>query len=97
MSSLAKDTQWVDAIDQAEMIRSGNVSPLELLDAAIERAEQLNPAINALTYTWYERAREMAKKLPNSSSMPLRGVLLPRPTKSVGHFDPHFVRRIPPA
>jgi hypothetical protein len=52
MSSLAKDTQWVDAVDQAELVRSGKVTPVELLDAAIERAEQLNPAINALTYTW---------------------------------------------
>ncbi len=74
MSSLAKDTQWVDAIDQAELVRSGKVSPIELLDAAIERAEQLNPAINALTYTWFDQAREMAKSLPNNSSMPLRGV-----------------------
>ena len=74
MSSLAQDTQWVDAIDQAELVRSGKVSPVELLDAAIERAEQLNPAINALTFTWFDTAREIARNLPTNSAMPLRGV-----------------------
>jgi len=74
MSSLAHDTQWVDAIDQAELVRSGKVTPVELLDAAIERAEQLNPAINALTFTWFDKAREIARNLPTNSAMPLRGV-----------------------
>jgi amidase len=74
MSSLAKDTQWVDAVDQADLVSSGKVTPVELLDAAIERAEQLNPAINALTYTWYEKAREIARNLPANTAMPLRGV-----------------------
>ena len=74
MSSLAQDTQWVDAIDQGELVRSGKVTPVELLDAAIERAEQLNPAINALTFTWFDKAREIARNLPANSAMPLRGV-----------------------
>ena len=74
MSSLAKDTQWVDAVDQAELVRSGKVTPVELLDAAIERAEQLNPAINALTYTWFDKARDIARNLPTNAAMPLQGV-----------------------
>ena len=74
MTSIAKDTQWVDAVDQAELVRSGKVTPVELLDAAIERAEKLNPAINALTYTWFDTAREIAKNLPTNTAMPLRGV-----------------------
>jgi amidase len=64
MSSLAKDTQWLDAVDQAELVRSGKVTPVELLDAAIERAKQLNPAIYALTFTWFDTAREIARNLP---------------------------------
>ena len=74
MTSLAHDTQWIDAIGQAELVSSGKVTPLELLDAAIERAEQLNPAINALTFTWFEQARDMARNLHANASMPLRGV-----------------------
>ena len=74
MTSLAHDTQWIDAIGQAELVSSGKITPLELLDAAIERAEQLNPAINALTFTWFEQARDMARNLHANASMPLRGV-----------------------
>ena len=74
MTSLAHDTQWIDAIGQAELVSSGKVTPLELLDAAIERAEQLNPAINALTFTWFEQARDMARNLHANASMPLCGV-----------------------
>jgi hypothetical protein len=39
MSSLADDTRWLDATDQAALVRRGEVSPAELLDAAIERIE----------------------------------------------------------
>ena len=71
MTSLAHDTQWIDAIGQAELVSSGKITPLELLDAAIERAEQLNPAINALTFTWFEQARDMARNLHANASMPI--------------------------
>ena len=41
MSSLAKDTQWLDAVDQAELVRSGKVTPVELLDALGSSIKQL--------------------------------------------------------
>ena len=50
MTSLARDTQWMDATAQAELVRKKQVTPLELLEAALERTEQLNPAINAVNY-----------------------------------------------
>ena len=46
MSSLADDTHWLDATDQATLVRSGEVSPGELLEAAIERIEATDPALN---------------------------------------------------
>lgn len=73
MGSLADDTQWIDAVEQAALVRNGDVTPLELLDASIERAERLNPALNALTWTWYEDARKAAASIPDSNQ-PLRGV-----------------------
>jgi Asp-tRNA(Asn)/Glu-tRNA(Gln) amidotransferase A subunit family amidase len=39
MTSLADDTRWLDATDQAALVRNGEVSARELLDAAIERYE----------------------------------------------------------
>ena len=40
MSSLADQTRWMDATDQAALVASGEVSPSELLEAAIERIER---------------------------------------------------------
>ncbi len=73
MSPLAEQTQWIDAVGQAELVSSAQVSPGELIDAAIERIEQLNPALNAVTYRWFEHARETARRhdLPAG---PFRGV-----------------------
>ncbi len=51
----------MDATAQAELVRSGQASPLELVDAAIKRIEALNPAINAVIYTDFERARDAAR------------------------------------
>ena len=73
MGSLADETRWLDATAQAALIRSNQATPLELLDAAIERAERINPSINALTWTWFDRARDEARSL-STSSQPLRGV-----------------------
>jgi amidase len=66
------DTTWLDATAQAELVRSGQASPLELVDAAIERVERVNPQLNAVIHPLFESARERAKeKLPDG---PFRGV-----------------------
>ena len=72
MSSLADDTRWLDATDQASLVRSGEVTPLELLDAAIERIEAVDPALNAVVIRWFDAARATAAgPLPDG---PFRGV-----------------------
>jgi amidase len=69
---IAEETRWLDATDQAALVASGEVTPVELLDAAIDRIEQGNPAINAVTIEWFERARATAAAgLPDG---PFRGV-----------------------
>ena len=40
MGTLADETQWMDATAQAELVASGEVTPLELVEAAIERIER---------------------------------------------------------
>jgi amidase len=63
---------WLDATGQAELVRSGEVSPLELVDAAIERIERLNPELNAVITPLYDKAREAASgEIPEG---PFRGV-----------------------
>ncbi len=49
-----------DAIGLAELIRKGEASPAEVLEAAIARAEAVNPVINAIIHTIYGKARERA-------------------------------------
>ena len=46
----------LDATAQAELVASGEVSPQELVDGAIERAEKLNPELNAIVSPLYEQA-----------------------------------------
>ena len=51
------DLSLLDATAQAELVRSGDASPLELVDAAIDRIEKLNGELNAVIHPLYERAR----------------------------------------
>jgi len=62
----------LDATAQAELVGRGEATPAELVGAAIERAEQVNPQIHAVIHPLYERARERARgELPDG---PFRGV-----------------------
>lgn len=62
----------LDATAQAALVRDGEVSPLELVDAAIARIERGNDALNAVIHERFERAREEARgSLPDG---PFRGV-----------------------
>ena len=71
MGSLAADTRWMDAVDQATLVRRGDVSAAELLDAALERIESIDPALNAVIIRWFDDARRAATQLPDG---PFRGV-----------------------
>jgi amidase len=76
MTSLADQTRWMDATDQAALVRSGEASATELLEAAIERIEAIDPALNAVNLRWFDHARTVAAgatagALPDG---PFRGV-----------------------
>ena len=70
---MSDDTAWLDATGQAELIRSKEVSPTELVDAAIGRIEKLNPELNAVIHELFAPARDQAAAgaLPDG---PFRGV-----------------------
>lgn len=66
------DLAALDATAQAELVRSGEATPAELVDAAIARAEAVNPQVNAIIHELYEEGRaEAANDLPDG---PFRGV-----------------------
>jgi amidase len=48
----------LDATAQAELVRSGECSPSELLEACIEAVERLNPTLNSVVIPLYDLARE---------------------------------------
>jgi amidase len=73
MSGLADETRWMDATDQATLVAKGEVTPSELLEAAIERIEQSNPSLNAVVIEWFDHARSVAAD-PNLPLGPFRGV-----------------------
>ncbi len=49
------------AIELRRLIGAKEISPVELLEAFIERIEAINPAVNAITATCYDRARDEAR------------------------------------
>src|SRR5207248_682303 len=55
----------------AALVRRGEVSAAELVDAAIERVESLNPTLNAVVATAYDHGRAMAAANPTG---PFAGV-----------------------
>src|SRR5690242_13816552 len=67
------DLRWLDATAQAELVRTGAASALELVDAAIARIEAANDRLNAVIHPRFERAREEARD-ENLTSGPFRGV-----------------------
>ncbi|MEY2571395.1 MAG: amidase [Acidimicrobiaceae bacterium] len=87
------DLAWLDATATADLVRRGEVSPPELVDAAIARIEKLDGELNAVIHKQFDRARtEAAGDLPDG---PFKGVpfLL---KDAVQHFagDPeHFGMR----
>lgn len=63
----------LDAVAQAALVRSGEASAVELVDAAIARIERVNPRLNAVIIPLFDKARALAKSgaIPDG---PLRGV-----------------------
>ena len=66
------DLAQLDAHAQAKLVAEGEATPRQLVEAAIERIEQLNEPLNAVIHTQFERALDQADgELPDG---PFRGV-----------------------
>jgi amidase len=64
----------LDACAQAKLVRRGDVSATDLVNASIERIEKINPSLNAVIDTFFERALEEAALVPKDA--PFAGVPL---------------------
>ena len=67
---LARQLAALDATGQAELLRSGEISAEEAVDAAVAACEALNPELNAVIHPAYDEARDAASR----RSGPLAGV-----------------------
>lgn len=65
------DLSELDAVAQADVVRRGEVSAVELVEAAIARIEALDPVVNAVVSTTYDEALARAAAQPAG---PLGGV-----------------------
>jgi len=66
------DLMDLDACEQAALVRRGEVSPTELVEAAIARIEERDPVLNAVVHRLFAKARADAEgHLPEG---PFRGV-----------------------
>lgn len=64
--------QRFDAMGLADLVRKGEIRPLDLVDEAVAGIERLNPRINAVVTPLFEQARDAARApLPEG---PFRGV-----------------------
>ncbi|NRA00130.1 MAG: amidase, partial [Myxococcales bacterium] len=70
---MADELARLDATAQAELVRSGDVTPSELVDAAIERIEAIDPTLNAVIHRRFEKAREEVQSADLADG-PFRGV-----------------------
>lgn len=66
------------AAELARLIRAGDTSPLDVVEAHIARIEEIEPSINAFITTTFDEARDHARRLTQngvpSDAPPLHGV-----------------------
>jgi Asp-tRNA(Asn)/Glu-tRNA(Gln) amidotransferase A subunit family amidase len=72
------DLCYLSASQALELFRRRELSPVELLKALIERADQVEPSVNAFTFTYFDEALESAKEAEarymRGEARPLEGI-----------------------
>ncbi|MCD5993481.1 amidase [Pseudomonas sp. CDFA 602] len=88
-----------DATGLAERVRRGDIQPIELLEAVIQRIEKVEPQLNAVSERLYESARLAAQQLKKGDGVfagvptlikdlfsPLQGATMSNGSLSMGEF-----------
>ncbi len=76
---LVVELHYISATEALKKFKNKTLSPVELIKAIIDRAEKINPKINAHNFTFYEKAIKSAKKSEekyssNKKTLPLEGI-----------------------
>ncbi len=67
---MPQDLTFLDATEQAALVRRGEVQPIELVDAAIARIERIDPALRSVVAPLFEEARAQARTVPAGAAFP---------------------------
>jgi len=74
-SSDRRDLAFAGVARQAELVRSGEVTPRELVETSLERIGRLDPALNAFRIVFAEQALAQADAAASAdAALPLRGI-----------------------
>lgn len=69
---------YLSAGEALDRFRAKTLSPVELMEAVIERAEEVEPKVNAFTFKYYDEAMEAAKEAEarymKGEARPLEGI-----------------------
>ena len=69
---------YLSATEALRLFRSGELSPVELVSAVVERAEAVEPSVNAFAETFYDQALDAArvaeKRYRAGDARPLEGL-----------------------
>lgn len=69
---------YLSAGEALERFRAKTLSPVELMEAVINRAEEVEPKVNAFTFKYYDEAMEAAKeaeaRYAKGNARPLEGI-----------------------
>ena len=92
--SLSDELAYTSATELALRIRRRDLSPVEAVDAFIDRIEKRNASLNAFIYTGFDEARAEAKRaekalMAGEALGPLHGV--PAAIKDLFDFKPGWV------
>lgn len=82
-----EELSYMPASELIPLFQSGELSPVDVLEAQIERIGQYEDVVNALTYTHFEEARaaarESERRYKAGNARPLEGI-------TIGVKDEHF-------
>ncbi|QYJ15537.1 Acylamidase [Rubrobacter xylanophilus DSM 9941] len=85
---LSEELSYMSTAELARHIRSAQLSPVEVVNAFIERIEERNPSLNALVYFGFDEARQRAQEAERAlTSGEELGVLHGVPTAMKDLFD----------
>src|SRR3954463_11151146 len=71
---MADDLLWKPALDQARMVRDGECSSRELVDATLDAIERVDGELNAFVHVAADEARAEADRVEAGDERPLAGV-----------------------